>query len=61
MNAELDRIWKETAVASSRYYPGICMEGLRNTTNHISQDNRCHDLASNGTLPEYISKALPLD
>jgi hypothetical protein len=27
-----ERIWEEVMVAYSRYYPGICLEGLRKTT-----------------------------
>jgi hypothetical protein len=30
--AELERIWKEAIVAFSRYFPGICPEGLRKFT-----------------------------
>jgi hypothetical protein len=29
VNNELERIWKETAVAQQRYCPGICLEVLR--------------------------------
>jgi hypothetical protein len=29
---ELEGIWKEAVAAKSRYYPGICLEGLRKTT-----------------------------
>jgi hypothetical protein len=29
MNDELERIWKEVTMTSSRYYHGICMEGQR--------------------------------
>jgi hypothetical protein len=37
MNDELERIWKASAVANLRYYPGICLEGLRKTTKNVSQ------------------------
>jgi hypothetical protein len=30
-------MWKEAVVAYSRYYPGICLEGLEKTTNNLSQ------------------------
>jgi hypothetical protein len=29
VNDKLLRIWKEVIVAQSRYYLGICLEGLR--------------------------------
>jgi hypothetical protein len=29
------------AVCSGRYLPGICLDGLRKITKHLSQDNRC--------------------
>jgi hypothetical protein len=32
MNYELEKIWEETLVVSSRYYPDIYLEGLRKTT-----------------------------
>jgi hypothetical protein len=36
MIEELKMIWKEAVVASSRYYPSICLEGLRETTENLS-------------------------
>jgi hypothetical protein len=35
------RIWKEVVVVQSGYYPGICLEELRETTNNLSEDIRC--------------------
>jgi hypothetical protein len=32
MTDELERIWREAVMAYSRYYPSICLEGLRETT-----------------------------
>jgi hypothetical protein len=32
MNCILERIWKEVVVTYSRYYPSICLEGLREIT-----------------------------
>jgi hypothetical protein len=32
MNNELERIWKGGSWRNLRYYPGICLEGLRKTT-----------------------------
>jgi hypothetical protein len=40
MCGELERMWKEAVVAQLRYYPGNCLEGLRKTTNDLSQDSR---------------------
>jgi hypothetical protein len=36
MNGELKVIWKE----QSRYYPDICQDGLRITTQNISQESQ---------------------
>jgi hypothetical protein len=39
MNNKLERIRKEAIVAQSRYYPSICLEGLRkkqNTSDRIA-------------------------
>jgi hypothetical protein len=41
MTDELEWIWKEAGVAKTSYYPGIFLEGLRNTTEIFSQDARC--------------------
>jgi hypothetical protein len=35
---ELERIWKEVIIDSSRYEPGICMGGLRKVAKVLSQD-----------------------
>jgi hypothetical protein len=55
---ELERIWKETMVAKSRHYYGICLERLRKTTNNLVQDNWCPDRDSSRAPPEYQSRAL---
>jgi hypothetical protein len=47
-NNKFYRIWKEAIVVYSRYYPGICFQGLRNTTRNVSQDSRCPGL---GVIP----------
>jgi hypothetical protein len=41
MNDELERTWKETVMAYSRYCPGISVEGLMKTTELLSLDTRC--------------------
>jgi hypothetical protein len=41
MDDELKRIWKEVVVAELRYYPGICMEGMRKTMKNYGQDSHC--------------------
>jgi hypothetical protein len=33
VNNELEMIWKEVTVAWVGYYPGICLEGLREPIN----------------------------
>lgn len=38
MDYYFKRIWKTTVAAWSRYYPGICLEGLRKNTKNLSQD-----------------------
>jgi hypothetical protein len=35
MNDGLKRIWKESIVAYLRYYPGIHLQGLGNTTKNV--------------------------
>jgi hypothetical protein len=37
---EFERIWKETVVACSSLYPGICLEGLKKTTKILSHYSR---------------------
>jgi hypothetical protein len=56
MNNELERIWKETAVALSKYYTGICLERLRKLQRNLSI--RCPGLESNRGPSEYLSVLL---
>jgi hypothetical protein len=35
MNDELKNIWMEAVMAFLRYYPAICLEGLRKTTKNL--------------------------
>jgi hypothetical protein len=35
---EMERMWKEKSWHNLRYYPGICLEGLRKTTKNLGQD-----------------------
>jgi hypothetical protein len=35
MNDEMERIWKGAIVVKWSYYPGICLEGPRKTTNNL--------------------------
>jgi hypothetical protein len=60
MNYELERSQKETLVASSKYYLGICLEGLRKHTERINQDIRCPGRDSKRAPLEYMCRALPL-
>jgi hypothetical protein len=64
---ELKRIWKEAIVAYSRYYPGICLEGLRKTIKNLSQySQRPCSRDSNRVPPEYktitatLTRSVPL-
>jgi hypothetical protein len=34
-------IWKEAAVAKSRYFPGIFLKGLRKATKNLNHDTLC--------------------
>jgi hypothetical protein len=52
MIAELESIWKDALVASSRYYPGLFFEGLRKATKYLCQNIRCRGKASNPALPD---------
>jgi hypothetical protein len=38
LNYELKKVWKVTVVAYSKYYADTCLEGLRKTTNNLTQD-----------------------
>jgi hypothetical protein len=37
MNNEFGRIQKKVAMASLKYYPNMCLEGLRDTTDNLSE------------------------
>jgi hypothetical protein len=41
MSDELDRIWKEVLVSSSRYSHGICLEKIRKCTESLNEDTEC--------------------
>jgi hypothetical protein len=53
VNNELERTWEETVVAYLRYYPGICLEGLRKTTKKTRQYIRSPGRDLNPGPPEY--------
>jgi hypothetical protein len=40
VNKKLERIWKEEAVSNLRYYLGIFLERLRETTRNLSKNSR---------------------
>lgn len=41
VNCELDSIWKEEVLSQLSYCPGICMQGLRESTNILRQGSPC--------------------
>jgi hypothetical protein len=43
MNNELKRIWKDVVVTYLKYYPGICLVGLRKTTKTLCGNSRTPD------------------
>jgi hypothetical protein len=55
MSDVLDRVWKEAILVYSRYYPGICLNGLRQNTKFLSHDRRCPGWDSNRRSHEYTS------
>jgi hypothetical protein len=52
--------WWKRPWSNFRYYPGICLEGLRKITNYHIQDSRCFSRNSNQATPTYEHRALPL-
>jgi hypothetical protein len=58
MNAGLERIWKEAIVAYLRYYPGIHLQELGNTTKNISQDRQPKGRDLKPGPPEYKARVL---
>jgi hypothetical protein len=60
VNDELERIWKEAAVAYLilRYYPGICLERLRQTIKNLSEDSLTPGRDLNPDPPEYEARVL---
>lgn len=55
---ELEIIWYEVVVAYSRYYPNICLEGLKKVTEDAIKDSLCPGRDSNQMYPEYDSKSI---
>jgi hypothetical protein len=53
--------WTGFGRKRSRYYPGICIEWLRKTTETLSQDSWCSSWDSGRVLLEYKSRTLPLN
>jgi hypothetical protein len=51
MNDELERIWKEAIVTQSKYFRGICMEGLRKITDNVTENSGSPEKNSNLALP----------
>jgi hypothetical protein len=53
MNTELARIWKEGAMAYSRYHPGIYLDELKKTMKNVRRDIQCPGRDANQATPEY--------
>jgi hypothetical protein len=60
VSGELEREWGKQLWPNLRYYPGICLEGLRKTTDNRSQNSWYPDQDTNQAPPECKSKALLL-
>jgi hypothetical protein len=60
VNDELERIWKEVVVPNLRYYPNICLEGLRKTTQNLSQDSWSLSQDFNLVPPKYKAGVLTI-
>jgi hypothetical protein len=43
------------------FYPGICLQGLRESRKNLSQSTRCSRRDSNRAPPEFKSERLPLE
>jgi hypothetical protein len=41
MNDDLEGTWKEAVLAYLKWFPGICLEGLRKTTKQLSENIWC--------------------
>jgi hypothetical protein len=50
---ELERSGRKRSWPNSRYCPGICLEGLRETTKNLGQDSRSPGQDLNPGSPEY--------
>jgi hypothetical protein len=56
MDDELERVYKEEGIDYSRYYPDICLEGLRKIPTKNSQDRWCSGQDSNRASPKSESE-----
>jgi hypothetical protein len=57
-NGELERIWKESFVASLRHYSGISREGPRKSTKHLRNGIRSPGIDSKSVPPVYETGVL---
>lgn len=55
---QLRNIFEEISVLYLRYYPEICLDRLRKTTNNISKDNQWPSQDPNSCPPKYEAVVL---
>jgi hypothetical protein len=55
---KMERMRKEAVVPNLKYYPGLCLEGLRKTSKNIGQDSRSPGQDLNSGPPEYETGVL---
>jgi len=63
MNDELERLCSEVFMVYVRYYPSICLEGLRKTVSNLSQDSQSPGQESNLETQKYetgVMTTMPL-
>jgi hypothetical protein len=60
MTDKLEGTWNKVAMAYLRYFPIICLDGMRKTTESLSQDSWYPGQDLNQASPKYKTRVLPL-